>query len=135
MGLLAVILYPFPTTILFNSIAFQFEVQSLREYQSDLPILSDDGPNAVGGYDTNFDETKVVVIPCPNLHFVLWAQSEGSNEAFMIRHREHEGSEQSIITPSSPTLHFLVVPCHLHFSFPRVLFCEEKLCLASTRSL
>ena len=53
----------------------------------------------------------------------------------MMQHKEHEGFEQSVVIPLSPTLHFLVVPCHLRLSFPRVLFFEAKLRLASTLSL
>ena len=53
----------------------------------------------------------------------------------MMQHREHEVSEQKFVTPLSPMLHLLVVPCHLRFSFPRVLFWEAKLPLASTRFL
>ena len=55
------ILYPFPTTTVFSSIAFQLEVEWLREYQSDLPKpLSDSHPNALEGYGTNFDEVAEV---------------------------------------------------------------------------
>ena len=123
-------------TTLFSNIAFQLEVQSLCEYLSDLPKQLDSGPNALDGCYTNFDEIEDVVIPAaPNLHFVLLAENERSNEVFMMQHREHEGFEQSVVTPLSPTLHFLVVPCHLRLSFPRDLFFEAKLCLASTRLL
>ena len=60
MVLLTVVLYPFPTTTLFSNIAFQLEVQSLREYPSDLPEQLDGSPNEFDGYGTNFDETDDV---------------------------------------------------------------------------
>jgi hypothetical protein len=50
----------------------------------------------------------------------------------MMEHREHEEREQSSVTPLSPMLHILVVPCHLRFSLPRDLPREEKFPLAST---
>ena len=53
----------------------------------------------------------------------------------MILHREHEEFEQNSVTPLSPMLHVLVVPCHLRFSFPRDFLREIKFPLASTRSL
>ena len=60
MGLLAVVLYPFPTTTVFSSIAFQLELQRLREYPSDLPKLLDGHPNVLNRYGTNFDEVADV---------------------------------------------------------------------------
>jgi len=60
MAVLAVILYPFPTTTLFSSIAFRLEVQPLREHPFDLPKLLESSPNALDGYCTNSDEATDV---------------------------------------------------------------------------
>ena len=57
---LVVILCPLPTTTLFSSIAFQLEVQSLREYPFDLPKMLDGCLKTVDGYDTDFDEVEDV---------------------------------------------------------------------------
>ena len=53
----------------------------------------------------------------------------------MMPHSEHAPIVQGFVTPWSPILHFLIVPCHLRCSFPGDLLSEENLPLASTRSL
>ena len=47
----------------FSSIAFQLEVQRLREYQSDLPKSLDSHPNAPDIYCTNFDQVADMQTP------------------------------------------------------------------------
>ena len=136
MVLSTVILYPFPTTTVSGSIAFRLEAQRLREYQSDLPESLEIYPNAPDGYCTNFDEVTeckslLQTSPIPS----SYRRTRLLNEDLMMQQREQDDLEQGVVTPSSPTLHSFVFPCHLSFSFPRAPFREVKLCLASTRSL
>jgi len=60
MVLSTAILYPFPTTTVFSSIAFQLEVQRLCKYPSDLPKPLDSHPSMLERYGTNFDEVADV---------------------------------------------------------------------------
>ena len=53
----------------------------------------------------------------------------------MIQHKEHWISEQKVVQPLSPRLHFLRVPCHRRFSLPGGRFMPVKLPRASTESL
>ena len=52
-----------------------------------------------------------------------------------MQHKEHLVSEQKVVQPLSPRVHFLRVPCHLRFSLPGVRFMLAKLPRASTESL
>ena len=58
-----------------------------------------------------------------------------SNEVLRMQHREHPESVQKFVTPLSPMLHFLCVPCHRRFSFPGDLPTATKFPLPSVLSL
>ena len=53
----------------------------------------------------------------------------------MMQHNEHWGSEQNVVQPLSPRVHFLRVPCHRRFSLPGGRFTPVKWPRASTESL
>ena len=75
-------------------------------------------------------------MPRPNLpQPVASLKNLISNDVLMMQHSEQDDLLQKSVTPSSPTLHVLRVPCHRRFSFPRDLPMATKFPLVSTSSL